>query len=146
LLVFAAGFAVHEVCHLLTIYALGAPGRFVVRPWPLALLPVSIPGIHAQPDHELGPARQAVVNFAGPAGPAAALMLAVIRARQPVWRAALAGNVLVLTFYAVIEVADVGFDVAGLSDPRFLISPEFNYGVPLAVLLVASGWAVSRSG
>jgi hypothetical protein len=87
-----------------------------------------------------------VVNFVGPAVPAAALLLAAIRARQPVWQAALAGNVVVLAFYAVIEVADVGFDVAGLSDPRFLVSPEFNYGVPLAVLLVASGWAVSRSG
>jgi hypothetical protein len=107
---------------------------------------VSIPGLHAQPDQDLGPARQALVNFAGPAVPAAALMLAALRARQPVWRAALIGNVMVLAFYAVIEVADVGFDMAGLSDPRFLVSPEFNYGVPLAVLLVVSGWALSRSG
>lgn len=133
-------FALHELSHLLAIYAVGGSGRLAVRPWRFALLPIAIAALHAQPAEELDPARQAVVNFAGPALAAVPLAAVGLRARSRGLRAALAGNLVVLGFYAVIEVADVGFDAAGAVEPAALLTPELNYGVPLVVLVVASWW------
>ena len=49
----------------------------------------------------------------------------------------LLANLGILGFYAVIEPLDVLLDAAGVNAP-FLLWAEFNYGVPLAVLLVTA--------
>src|SRR2546421_2659806 len=101
------GFGAHEVMHLLLIYAVGVDGSIIVRPWRLGYLNLTIYALHAQPAHELDVVRQAVVNFFGPflaAIPLAALLLYV---REPIPFAALAANVVILIFFAVIELADL---------------------------------------
>src|SRR6266545_1891878 len=107
LLLFAAGFGAHEVMHLLLIYAVGSQGEIIARPWHLYFLDVSIWSVHAQPVQQLDVVRQSIVNFFGPfltAVPFAVLLLYVLMGA--VWQA----------------------------DAPLLVTPEFNYGVPLAVI------------
>jgi len=107
LLLFMVGFGAHEVMHLLLIYAVGADGSIIARPWRLGYVDFTIYALHAQPSHPLDVVRQAVVNFFGPflaAIPLAGLLLYV---REPIPFAALVANVLILVFYAVIELADL---------------------------------------
>src|SRR3989442_14445780 len=98
------GFGAHEVMHLLVIYAVGAEGSIVARPWRLGYVNFTIYALHAQPAHELDVVRQAIVNFFGPflaAIPLAALLLYV---RQPIPFAALPANVVILIFFAIIAL------------------------------------------
>src|SRR2546425_9028963 len=123
------GFGAHEVMHLLLIYAVGVDGSIIVRPWRLGYVNFTIYALHAQPAHELDVVRQAIVNFFGPflaAIPLAALLLYV---RQPIPFAALAANVVILVFYAIIELADLLLEAVWNIDVTLLTTQELNYGV-----------------
>ncbi len=135
-LIFVAAFGAHEVMHLLLIYAVGGQGSIVVRPWPMGYVNLTIYALHAQPTQELDVVRQSIVNFFGPflAGvPLAALLWYV---REPVPFAALAANVVILVFYAVVELGDLLLEKVWNTDVSLLTTPEFNYGVPLAVIAI----------
>ena len=138
LLLFMVGFGAHEVMHLLLIYAVGADGSIIARPWRLGYVDFTIYALHAQPAHPLDLVRQSLVNFFGPflaAVPLAGLLLYV---REPIPFAALAANVVILVFYAVIELADLLLEAVWHVDVPLLTTPEFNYGVPLLVIVVAT--------
>jgi hypothetical protein len=132
------GFGAHEVMHLLLIYAVGADGSIIARPWRLGYVDFTIYALHAQPSHPLDVVRQAVVNFFGPflaAIPLAGLLLYV---REPIPFAAVVANVVILVFYAVIELADLLLESMWHVDVPLLTTPEFNYGVPLLVIVVTT--------
>ena len=134
--------ATHEVMHLVALYALGETGSLVVHAWQFTFLPVTVDAFHAQPDQQLGLAAHLLFDFAGPA--IAALLLAPLAAtvRGATPRAALLANLAILAFYAAIEPLDVLLEAAGVPAP-FLLWAEFNYGVPLLILL-ATAWLVAR--
>jgi hypothetical protein len=137
-LLFVAAFGAHEVMHLLVIYVVGSSGAIVARPWHFGYVDLTIPSLHAQPSGQLDVVRQSIVNFFGPflaAIPFAALLWYV---RQPIATAALAVNVVILIFYAVIELLDVLLEQSANTDLPLLTTPEFNYGVPLALILVTA--------
>ncbi|HEY2597735.1 MAG TPA: hypothetical protein VGJ79_04580 [Candidatus Dormibacteraeota bacterium] len=136
-LLFAAAFGAHEVMHLLVLYAVGGHGSIVVRPWLLTSANVAIPSLHVQPDQPIGLFRQLLVNFLGPilaAIPFAALLCSV---KEPVARIALIANVAILVFYAVIEAGDLLLESLADFDATILTTPEFNYGVPALIILIA---------
>ena len=138
ILLFFVGFGAHEVMHLLLIYTVGSSGAIVVRPWHMGYVDFTIYALHAQPAQELDVARQSVVNFFGPflaAVPFAALLLYV---RHPVAVAALIANVVILVFYAVIELGDLLLERVWNTDIPVLTTPEFNYGVPILVIVLTA--------
>ena len=138
LLLFMVAFGAHEVMHLLLIFAVGADGSIIARPWRLGYVDLTIYALHAQPAHPLDAVRQAVVNFFGPflaAIPLAGLLLYV---REPIPFAALAANVVILVFYAIIELADLLLEAVWNVDVPLLTTPEFNYGVPLLVIVLTA--------
>jgi hypothetical protein len=142
---FVAAFATHEVMHLLVLYSVGGQGSLVVRPWRLSLIDGSIWAVHVQPDQPVGTVRQALVNFLGPSLAAVPLALLLTQVREPVVRIAIAANIVVLAFYAIIETADYLAETIYDVDFPILTTPEFNYGVPLLVFLAAAyaialGW------
>ncbi len=128
--------------HLVALYALGGSGALIVHAWRFAFLPITVESFHAQSAAPLGFTAHLLFDFAGPA--LAALLLAPLAAavREPAARAALLANLAILAFYAAIEPLDVLLDAAGVGAP-FLLWAEFNYGVPLLVLL-ATSLTVSR--
>ena len=144
LLIFAGAFGTHEVMHLVVIYALGGHGSLVVRPWDLALVDFTIYAVHAQPDQPLGLLQQALVNFLGPALAAIPLVALVLSVREPVARVALTANVVILAFYAFIETADLLMETRLDVDLSVLTTPEFNYGVPALIIVVAAVIANQR--
>ena len=136
--------ATHEVMHLVALYAMGSSGTLIVRGWRFTFLPITIDSFHAQPAAPLAFGPHLLFDFAGPA--LAALLLAVLAlaVREPLARAALVANLVILAFYAVIEPLDVLLDATVRGAP-FLLWAEFNYGVPLLVLLAASLWVSRRA-
>lgn len=135
-LVFFVGFGAHEVMHLLVIYAVGSSGAIIVRPWQMGYVPLTIYALHAQPADQLDVVRQSIVNFFGPflaALPLAGLLWYV---REPIPLAALIANVVILVFYAVIELGDLLLERVWNTDVPLLTTPEFNYGVPLLVIVL----------
>jgi hypothetical protein len=147
LLLFVVGFATHEVMHLLVLYAVGGTGALVVRPWHLGLFDATTYALHVQPDRPIGLARQLVVNFLGPtlaAVPFAVLLLYVRAVRERAVRIALAANVAILVFYALIEAGDLWLESAVGLDAPILTAPEFNYGVPALIILL--GVSLSPTG
>jgi len=138
LLLFVAALGAHEVMHLLLIYAVGSQGAIIVRPWHFGYLDVTVPALHAQPAQQLDVVRQSIVNFFGPflaAAPFAALLVYV---REPIALAALIANVVILVFYAIIELGDLLLEHVWDLDLSLLTTPEFNYGVPLLVILLTA--------
>ena len=136
ILLFVAGFGAHEVLHLLLIYAVGGSGAIVVRPWHLGYVDLTIFSLHAQPSEQLDVVSQSIVNFFGPflaAVPFAALLWYV---REPIPVAALIANVVILVFYAVIELGDLLLERVWNTDVSLLTTPELNYGVPLLIIVV----------
>ena len=137
-LLFVAAFGAHEVMHLLVIYAVGGSGAIIARPWHFGYVDLTIWSLHAQPSGRLDIVRQSIVNFFGPflaAIPFAAVLWYV---RQPIAAAALAVNVVILVFYAVVELLDLLLEQVWDTDVSLLTTPEFNYGVPLALILVTA--------
>jgi len=140
LLLFIVAFATHEVMHLLVLYALGGTGSLIVRPWHLGLFDATTYALHVQPDQPIGLARQLLVNFLGPAlaaVPLVVLLLYVRGERERAVRIALAANVAILVFYALIEAGDLWLESAFGIDAAILTAPEFNYGVPALIILAA---------
>ncbi len=141
LLLFIVGFATHEVMHLLVLYAVGGTGTLVVRPWHLGLFDATTYALHVQPDQPIGLGRQLIVNFLGPtlaAVPLAVLLLYVRGVRERAVRIALAANVAILVFYALIEAGDLWLESAVGVDAPILTAPEFNYGVPALIIVVGT--------
>ena len=138
LLLFAAAFGTHEVMHLLVLYSVGGHGSIIVRPWQMSLVQGTIYSLHVQPDQPIGLVRQLAVNLLGPVLAAIPLAVVLMYVREPVVRAALVVNVVILAFYALIEAGDLLLEQLGPLDAGFLTSPEFNYGVPVLLILVAT--------
>ena len=134
ILLFIVGFGAHEVLHLLVIYAVGSDGSIIVRPWRMGYLPVTIYALHAQPAQQLDVVRQSIVNFFGPALAAVPFVGLLLYVREPIPVAALIANVVILLFYAVIELGDLLLEKVWDADVSLLTTPEFNYGVPLLVI------------
>jgi hypothetical protein len=130
--------------HLVALYAIGSSGSLIVHGWRFTFLPITVYSFHAQPAAPLDLTRHLLFDFAGPA--LAALLLGVLTAtvRDRVARAALLANLAILAFYGAIEPLDVLLDAAAAGAP-FLLWAEFNYGVPLLVLLATSIWASRRA-
>jgi hypothetical protein len=136
-LLFFVALATHEVMHLLVLYAVGGTGSLIVRPWHLGLFDASTYALHVQPDQPIGLGRQLLVNFLGPALAAVPLAVLLIYVRERPVRIALAANMGILVFYAVIEAGDLWLESAFGIDAPILTAPEFNYGVPALIILVA---------
>jgi hypothetical protein len=130
----------HELDHLLLLRLLGGHGELVVRPWRAQLLPLTLPSLHVTGGAELALPARLAFDFGGPGLVALALavLAAALRAR-PVADAMIA-NAAILVFYALIETGDVVLDLAG-AQAGVLGWEEFNYGVPLLVVLVAAAAA-----
>jgi hypothetical protein len=137
LLLFVVGLATHEVMHLVVLYAVGGTGSLIVRPWHLGLFDATTYALHVQPDQPIGLARQLVVNFLGPALAAVPLAVLLLYVRERAVRVALAANVAILVFYAVIEAGDLWLESKFEIDAPILTAPEFNYGVPALIILLA---------
>jgi hypothetical protein len=138
LLLFIAAFGTHEVMHLLVLYAVGGHGSMIVRPWRLGLADATILSLHVQPDQPLGLVRQLLVNALGPVLAAVPLAVLLLYVREPVVRLALWANVAILAFYALIEAGDLIVESAYELDLSILTTPEFNYGVPVLIILIAT--------
>jgi hypothetical protein len=89
--------------------------------------------------------RQLLVNFLGPALAAVPLVVLLMQVRERVVRMALAANVVILAFYAVIEAGYLLLESTGSFDLPILSTPEFNYGVPALVVLIAAYVAFRHS-
>ena len=140
IVIYVVALACHEVMHLVTLYAMGFQGTLIVRPWRFSFVPITIDAFHAQPAQPLAFLPHIAFDLAGPALALALLGLLTLAVRDRLARIALVANLLVLVFYAVIEPLDVVLDAAGV-DLRFLLWAEFNYGVPLLILLGAAAYA-----
>jgi hypothetical protein len=137
LLLFVAALGTHEVMHLLVLYGVGGHGSMIVRPWRMGLIDAEIYALHVQPDQPIGLVRQLLVNFLGPALAAVPLGALLLYVREPVVRIALWANVAILAFYAIIEAGDLLLESAYEVDLSILTTPEFNYGVPGLIILIA---------
>ena len=137
-LLFVAAFGAHEVMHLLVLYAVGGHGSMIVRPWRLGLVDATIYSLHVQPDQPIGLVRQLLVNFLGPVLAAVPFAFLLFYVREPVVRLALWANVAILAFYALIEAGDLVVESAFELDLSLLTTPEFNYGVPALMILIAA--------
>jgi len=151
LLIFVLAFATHEVMHLLVLYAVGGQGTIVLRPWRLAFFDAQIFALHVSPDYPVGTVRQAIVNFLGPTLAAIPLVVVLAYVRERVVRIALIANVVILCFFAIIETVDYLAESVFDVDYPLLTTPEFNYGVPLLILIAAAyavglGWWSSDRG
>ena len=134
-LIFPVAEATHEVGHLAAYSFFGYPASLQVTPWQSVLFGVRVFGVHAGPAVAPSVPVHVAVDFLGPAVAAvllSALWLAVPRGAA---RTALMANVLVLTYFAVVEtVFAVGEFVAHL-EMDVLTVPELNYGVCLAIVV-----------
>ncbi len=144
-LLFVGAFGTHEVMHLLVIYAVGGHGSIIVRPWRMGLFDATIYALHAQPDQPLGLVQQLLVNFLGPALAAVPLAVLLIYVREPVVRLALWANIAILAFYALIEAGDLLLERQFDFDLGLLTTPEFNYGIPTLIILIAMLMAAGQS-
>ena len=137
-LLFFVAFGAHELMHLLVIYAVGGQGSIIVRPWRLGLVDFTIYALHAQPSQPLDVTRQAIVNFFGPFLAAIPLAALLVYVREPIAVAALIANVVILVFYAFIEAGDLLLEAVNNVDLPLLTWPEFNYGVPVLVIVLSA--------
>ena len=145
LVIFVLAFATHEVMHLLVLYAVGGQGTIVLRPWRLSFFDAEIFALHVSPYQPVGTVRQAIVNFLGPTLAAIPLVVVLAYVRERAVRIALIANVVILGFFAIIETVDYLAESVFDVDYPVLTTPEFNYGVPLLILIaaaytVAFGW------
>lgn len=147
IVVFPLGFATHEVAHLAIYTAFGVRAVLVVTLWHLGLVDGTIPGVHAAPADAtiVVPFRELLVNnFLGPeiAAVLLAILWASVRGRSAA-RAALLANILVLLFFATIEVAYPLIDrYVSHGGADVLLLPELNYGVALAILMLVAATGI----
>lgn len=123
--------------HLVVLYAMGGQGSMIVHGYRFTFLPITIGSFHVQPAAPLALWPHVLFDFAGPALAFGLLGVVTLAVRDREARAAFGANLVILGFYALIEPLDVFLDAAGI-DLRFLLWAEFNYGVPLLVILFAS--------
>jgi hypothetical protein len=135
---FFPGLLLHESLHLVVLQLIGGQGVLIIRPWAFALIDLSLPSLHVQPVPGLDVGRQLVLNFFGPALAAGLFAVPLLYVRDRRWRLALIANVGVLVFYALIEAGYVLADVYLHLELGVLVTPEFNYGVPLAIYIAAA--------
>lgn len=135
---FLPGLLVHESLHLIVLHLIGGQGVLIVRPWAFALVHLSLPSLHVQPVPALDFNRQVVDNFFGPALAAALFAVPLLYVRDRRVRLALLANVSVLVFYAAIEAGYLLLVKYLNIDLDLLVTPEFNYGVPLAIYIAAA--------
>ncbi len=135
---FFAGLALHESLHLVVLHLLGGQGSIIVRPWRFALVDLSLPSLHVQPVPALDFGRHLAVNFFGPALAAVLFAIPLLYVRDRRLRLALGASVAVLIFYAVIESGYLLIDSYLNLEVGVLVTPEFNYGVPLAICITAA--------
>ena len=135
---FFVGFLVHESAHLLVLHLIGGQGSLIVRPWRFATVDLTLPSLHVQPNPPLDTWRQAIMNFSGPAIAAALFALSLRWIQTPDLRLAVEANVAILVFYAVTETAYLLLWSTFHIDADLLVTPEFNYGVPLVIILIAA--------
>jgi hypothetical protein len=140
-LLFFPGLAVHESLHLAVLNLIGGHGSLIVRPWKFALVDLSLPSVHVQPVPALDFGRQLAVNFFGPALAALIFAMPLLYVRNRPLRLALGASVAVLIFYALIESAYLLDDALLNVDLGVLVTPELNYGVPLAICVAAGLYA-----
>ncbi len=148
LLLAVAAFGAGLVVQLLAVYSVGSDGSIVARPWHLGYVNLTIWTLRAEPASHLDAVRQSIVAFAGPflaAVPLAALLWYV---REPIPMAALIANVIILVFDAVLGVLVVLLQNVWSTQVALLTTPEFDYGVPLAVVLLTAlaAWLTSKFG
>jgi hypothetical protein len=144
IVLFFPGLAVHESLHLVVLNLVGGHGSLVVRPWKFALVDLSLPSLHVQPVPALDLSRQLAVNFFGPAVAAVLFAIPFVYVRNGPLKLALGAGVAVLIFYAVIESAYLLDDLYLNVDLGVLVTPELNYGVPLAICAAAGFLAALR--
>ena len=144
ILLFFPGLAVHESLHLVVVNLVGGHGALIVRPWKFALFDFSVPSLHVQPTPALDLSHQLAVNFFGPALAAAVFAIPLLYLRTRPLRLALGASVAVLIFYAVIESVYLLDDAYLNIDLGVLVTPELNYGVPLAICAAAGLLATFR--
>jgi hypothetical protein len=135
---FFPALAVHESLHLVVLHLIGGQGSVIVRPWRFALVDLSLPSLHVQPSPALDFGHQLTVNFFGPALAAALFAIPLLYLTDRRLRLAFGAIVAVLVFYALIESAYLLFDGYLNVDLEILVTPEFNYGVPLAIVATAA--------
>lgn len=138
LALFFPGLALHESLHLVVLHLLGGQGSLVVRPWRFVLVDLSLPSLHVQPVPALDFGRQLAVNFFGPALAAMLFAIPLLYVRDRRLKLALGASVGVLFFYAVIESGYLLIDSYLNLEVGVLVTPEFNYGVPLAICVAAA--------
>jgi len=132
------GLVLHELLHVAVLFPLGDTGRLIVRDWAFTFLPLTLPALHAQVDRPLAIVPHLVFDFAGPAFAAVPFALLAAASGNRALRWALVGNAAALGFFAVIEPADLVADLSSGAAPAFLLWAEFNYGVPLLIVLLAA--------
>ena len=130
--------------HLVALYAVGGTGSLVVRPWAFTFLPLTVDSLHAQAAAPLPFAAHLLFDFAGPALAMLLLGILTLAVGGRLARSALVANLAILAIYAVIEPLDVLLESAGRDAP-LLTWAEFNYGVPLLILLATSMLVARRA-
>ena len=135
---FFAGLALHESLHLVVVHLVGGQGSIIVRPWRFALVDLILPSLHVQAVPALDFWRQVAVNFFGPALAALLFAMPLLYVRDRRLRLAFGASVVVLIFYAVVEAGYVLIDSYLNLEVGLLVTPEFNYGVPLAICVTAA--------
>lgn len=147
-LLFPVSQATHEVMHLAVYSAFGVRAALLVTSWRLGSVGVPIFGLHAAPTGSVPLDVLVVNNGLGPAL-AALLLVALLLSLDPrsrVARAALLANVLVLVFFAGVEVAYPLLEDVGHVSADVLLLPELNYGGVLLILLAATAASTWRGG
>jgi hypothetical protein len=132
------GLVLHELFHVAVLFPLGDTGRLIVRDWAFTFLPLSLPALHVQVDRPLAFVPHLVFDLAGPALAAVPFALLAAATGNRALRWALLGNAVALCFFAVIEPADLLADLSFGAAPPFLLWAEFNYGVPLLIVVLAA--------
>ena len=131
-----AGLAIHEVAHLVVLFALGKTGALLIVPWRLGITDYYIHGLHVAPSPPLTVADQILLNFSGPiiAIVPFAFLLYYVKERIP--RVAIHANIFVLIFFAILESGYEFLEFALNRGIGILGSPEFNIGVPILIILI----------
>src|SRR5262249_43452051 len=140
---FPVGLATHEVMHLAVYSALGVPAVLQVTHWHFglpALSTLTVFGLHAAPTGSAQVSFRILVanNGLGPLLAALPLLVVWVAVDGRSWavRGALLANVIVLVFFASIELAYPLVEHVGGIDADALLLPEVNYGTALLIVVV----------
>lgn len=129
------GLAIHEVGHLVVLFALGKSGTLLIVPWRLSVTDYYIHGLHVEPSPPLAVADQTLLNFLGPVLAIVPFAFLFYFVKEKIPRVAILVNILVLIFFAVLESSYELLEFALKGEIGILGSPEFNIGVPIIIIL-----------